>query len=100
MSDQDTFHTEEHDDITGLVLSGGGARAAYQVGVLHQLAKWFEQENKREFDFPFKFCAALQLVRSMQRRWPARGAIFISPPIACSRSGKISALIKYFAQIP
>ena len=54
MSDQDTFHSEEHDDITGLVLSGGGARAAYQVGVLHQLAKWFEQENKREFDFPFK----------------------------------------------
>lgn len=54
MSDRDTFHTEEHDDITGLVLSGGGARAAYQVGVLHQLAKWFEQENKREFDFPFK----------------------------------------------
>jgi NTE family protein len=54
MSEHDTFHTEEHDDITGLVLSGGGARAAYQVGVLHQLAKWFEQENKREFDFPFK----------------------------------------------
>ncbi|MEW6204356.1 MAG: patatin-like phospholipase family protein [Pseudomonadota bacterium] len=54
MSEHDTFHTEDHDDITGLVLSGGGARAAYQVGVLHQLAKWFEQENKREFDFPFK----------------------------------------------
>ena len=54
MSELDTFHTEEYDDITGLVLSGGGARAAYQVGVLHQLAKWFEQENKREFDFPFK----------------------------------------------
>ena len=54
MSEHDTFHSEEHDDITGLVLSGGGARAAYQVGVLHQLAKWFEQENKREFDFPFK----------------------------------------------
>lgn len=54
MSEHDPFHTEEHDDITGLVLSGGGARAAYQVGVLHQLAKWFEQENKREFDFPFK----------------------------------------------
>ncbi|HEX4916719.1 MAG TPA: patatin-like phospholipase family protein [Limnobacter sp.] len=42
------------DDITGLVLSGGGARAAYQVGVLHQLAKWFDQEDRREFDFPFK----------------------------------------------
>lgn len=54
MNEHDTFHTEDHDDITGLVLSGGGARAAYQVGVLHQLAKWFEQENKREFDFPFK----------------------------------------------
>ena len=54
MSEHDTFHTEEHEDVTGLVLSGGGARAAYQVGVLHQLAKWFEQENKREFDFPFK----------------------------------------------
>jgi NTE family protein len=54
MNEQDTFYSEEHDDITGLVLSGGGARAAYQVGVLHQLAKWFEQENKREFDFPFK----------------------------------------------
>jgi len=54
MSEHDTFHSEDHDDITGLVLSGGGARAAYQVGVLHQLAKWFEQENKREFDFPFK----------------------------------------------
>ena len=54
MSEHDTFHTEDHDDITGLVLSGDGARAAYQVGVLHQLAKWFEQENKREFDFPFK----------------------------------------------
>ncbi|WP_394673602.1 patatin-like phospholipase family protein [Limnobacter sp.] len=54
MSERNTFHSEDHDDITGLVLSGGGARAAYQVGVLHQLAKWFEQENKREFDFPFK----------------------------------------------
>ncbi|MCR2746292.1 patatin-like phospholipase family protein [Limnobacter parvus] len=54
MSEHDTFHSEDHEDITGLVLSGGGARAAYQVGVLHQLAKWFEQENKREFDFPFK----------------------------------------------
>lgn len=54
MSEHDRFHTEEHDDVTGLVLSGGGARAAYQVGVLHQLAKWFEQEDKREFDFPFK----------------------------------------------
>lgn len=54
MSEHDTFHTEEHEDVTGLVLSGGGARAAYQVGVLHQLAKWFDQENKREFDFPFK----------------------------------------------
>ena len=41
-------------DSAGLVLSGGGARAAYQVGVLHQLAKWFEQENTRDFDFPFK----------------------------------------------
>jgi len=54
MSEPNTFHSEDHDDVTGLVLSGGGARAAYQVGVLHQLAKWFEQENKREFDFPFK----------------------------------------------
>lgn len=54
MSEHDIFHTEDHDDVTGLVLSGGGARAAYQVGVLHQLAKWFEHENKREFDFPFK----------------------------------------------
>lgn len=41
--------------ITGLILSGGGARAAYQVGVLHQLAKWFAQEkNKRAYDFPFQ----------------------------------------------
>lgn len=54
MSEHEPFHSEDHEDITGLVLSGGGARAAYQVGVLHQLAKWFEQENKREFDFPFK----------------------------------------------
>ncbi|HEX4856792.1 MAG TPA: patatin-like phospholipase family protein [Limnobacter sp.] len=54
MTEHNTFSTEEHNDITGLVLSGGGARAAYQVGVLHQLAKWFEQENRREFDFPFK----------------------------------------------
>lgn len=54
MSDPNQFQIEEDEDITGLVLSGGGARAAYQVGVLHQLAKWFEQENKREFDFPFK----------------------------------------------
>lgn len=49
-----TLHTEEPEDITGLVLSGGGARAAYQVGVLHQLAKWFAQENRRDYDFPFK----------------------------------------------
>lgn len=54
MSDPNPFQIEEDEDITGLVLSGGGARAAYQVGVLHQLAKWFEQENKRQFDFPFK----------------------------------------------
>jgi len=54
MSDQNTFQMQEEEDITGLVLSGGGARAAYQVGVLHQLAKWFEQENKRDYDFPFK----------------------------------------------
>ncbi|MDX1668773.1 MAG: patatin-like phospholipase family protein, partial [Limnobacter sp.] len=45
----------KHDDhITGLVLTGGGARAAYQVGVLHQLSKWFAKEKRREFDFPFK----------------------------------------------
>ena len=54
MSEHGTFDTENQEDITGLVLSGGGARAAYQVGVLHQLGIWFEQENKREFDFPFK----------------------------------------------
>lgn len=40
--------------VTGLVLSGGGARAAYQIGVLHQLALWFSEENRREFDFPFQ----------------------------------------------
>jgi NTE family protein len=54
MSEHTPFQIEEDEDITGLVLSGGGARAAYQIGVLHQLAKWFEQENKRQFDFPFK----------------------------------------------
>jgi NTE family protein len=54
MSEHNELHIEEHEDVTGLVLSGGGARAAYQVGVLFQLAKWFEMENKRDFDFPFK----------------------------------------------
>lgn len=54
MSEQKQSYSADHNDITGLVLGGGGARAAYQVGVLHQLAKWFEQENKRQFDFPFK----------------------------------------------
>lgn len=48
------LHSADSEIVTGLVLSGGGARAAYQVGVLHQLAKWFDQENRREFDFPFK----------------------------------------------
>ncbi|WP_288105765.1 patatin-like phospholipase family protein [Limnobacter sp.] len=42
------------EDVVGLVLSGGGARAAYQVGVMHQLAKWFSEQNRRDFDFPFK----------------------------------------------
>lgn len=54
MTEHNSFTAEDHNDITGLVLSGGGARAAYQVGVLHQLARWFEQENRREYDFPFK----------------------------------------------
>lgn len=45
---------KHEDHITGLVLTGGGARAAYQVGVLHQLSKWFAKEKRREFDFPFK----------------------------------------------
>lgn len=40
--------------IAGLVLTGGGARAAYQAGVLHQIAQWLAKENRREFDFPFK----------------------------------------------
>ena len=81
MSEHDTFHTEEHDDVTGLVLSGGGARAAYQVGVLHQLAKWFEQENKREFDFPFKILCgtsagainAAALACALVPRWSPAG---------------------------
>ncbi|MCQ8896868.1 patatin-like phospholipase family protein [Limnobacter humi] len=54
MSETLHLHTEPAEDITGLVLSGGGARAAYQVGVLHQLAKWFAQEKRSELDFPFK----------------------------------------------
>ncbi len=54
MSDTNQTLITVEEDITGLVLSGGGARAAYQVGVLHQLAKWFEQEHKRDYDFPFK----------------------------------------------
>jgi NTE family protein len=54
MSDTNQTLRTAEEDITGLVLSGGGARAAYQVGVLHQLAKWFEQEHKRDYDFPFK----------------------------------------------
>lgn len=45
----------QNEPVTGLILSGGGARAAYQVGVLHQLAKWFAQEkNRRDYDFPFQ----------------------------------------------
>ncbi len=40
--------------VPGLVLTGGGARAAYQAGVLHQIAYWLSKENRREFDFPFK----------------------------------------------
>ncbi len=54
MSDTKQTLITAEEDVTGLVLSGGGARAAYQVGVLHQLAKWFEQEHKRDYDFPFK----------------------------------------------
>lgn len=46
-------HLNQH-DMAGLVLTGGGARAAYQVGVLHQLSKWFIQQNRRDLDFPFK----------------------------------------------
>ena len=49
-----TEDLEHQQEIVGLVLTGGGARAAYQVGVLHQLSKWFAKEKRRELDFPFK----------------------------------------------
>lgn len=49
------FDSLEHEsEVAGLVLTGGGARAAYQIGVMHQLAKWFDEHNRREFEFPFK----------------------------------------------
>lgn len=37
----------------GLVLTGGGARAAYQVGVLYQIAKWLWEEGATHFLQPF-----------------------------------------------
>lgn len=37
----------------GLVLTGGGARAAYQVGVLYQIAKWLWEEGATSFLHPF-----------------------------------------------
>lgn len=37
----------------GLVLTGGGARAAYQVGVLYQIAKWLWEEGATHFLHPF-----------------------------------------------
>ena len=37
----------------GLVLTGGGARAAYQVGVLYQIAKWLWDEGATHFLQPF-----------------------------------------------
>src|SRR6185295_3326133 len=38
---------EEH--ITGLVLSGGGARAAYQVGALRAIARLMPRDNAQPF---------------------------------------------------
>ncbi len=37
----------------GLVLTGGGARAAYQVGVLYQIAKWLKVHGREEHAYPF-----------------------------------------------
>jgi NTE family protein len=37
----------------GLILTGGGARAAYQVGVLYQIAKWLWEEGATSFLHPF-----------------------------------------------
>lgn len=49
------FESLDHEsEVAGLVLTGGGARAAYQVGVMHQLAKWFDEKDRREYEFPFK----------------------------------------------
>ena len=37
----------------GLVLTGGGARAAYQVGVLYQLSKWLKDHGDPSHHYPF-----------------------------------------------
>ena len=37
----------------GLVLTGGGARAAYQVGVLFQISKWLKEHGDERHEYPF-----------------------------------------------
>jgi NTE family protein len=41
------------DGPAGLVLTGGGARAAYQVGVLYQIAKWLYERGSPDLHYPF-----------------------------------------------
>lgn len=42
-----TLHTKQ--GVTALILSGGGARAAYQVGVLQAIAQWLRQPEQNPF---------------------------------------------------
>jgi NTE family protein len=89
----------------GLVLSGGGARAAYQVGVLSAIAEICKEMN---FDNPFDFytglsagainasmiCAApegsfIQATKNLERLWSnvESKQVYISDPVSMSMGG-------------
>ena len=52
--------------VTGLILSGGGARAAYQVGVLAAIADLLPDASHN----PFPVIVGTSAGRSMPLAWP------------------------------
>lgn len=69
MSDKKTYKGSKN----ALVLTGGGARAAYQVGVLSAIAKFVP----RNHGIPFPYCVVPLLVRLIPQHLPVMPLAFI-----------------------
>ena len=74
----------------GLVLTGGGARAAYQVGVLKALAQHPARMRRRGAATRSRSSPAPRPARSTPPRWPARPTISTGPsPSLVERLGEL-----------